>query len=1218
VTSQRARATTVHVGETLFERFEVRDELGSGAFGRVLLCRDVDSGEEIALKELHRFGADALLRFKKEFRSLSDVQHPNLVRFGELLEGEGQWAFTLEYVPGTDVRSWVRTAATPHGFDEARLRDALVQLTHGLMVIHSLGLLHRDVKPQNVRVRPDGHVVLLDFGLVTHLSHGQQTSEVAAVGTAAYMAPEQANEERLGPSADWYALGVLLYELLTGKVPFTGSSLQIMLAKQGALPASPAMLVAGVPADLDALCMRLLAARPIERPDGDGVLAALSASAGSTIAPPVFQARGEELFVGRTTELAALQRQFAQAMQSGVQLVLLEGESGIGKSALVEHFVDALEKSDPSALVLRGRCHPAEQLGYKAFDGAVDELSRFLKSLPDEECRDLLPEQVHLLPVLFPVLFRLVAVAGGVPATKRDRVERYPLFAAFIELLARVGAERCLVLAVDDLQWADEASLVLLKSLLDSRRTPRLFIVGTVRPLAGLEDVIGDGLRALAGHERISRLAVGPLGEADTRRLLARLTGDADDGRITKLLAAESGGHPLFVTELVRHSASNAQGVNTTIDLDAAILRRVRALDVAPRLALELVCVASGPMPQAVLRDALAASADVAQPLIAMLRSQRLVRAAKRGEVVSYHDRMREAVLGAIDPGTLSGYHRKLAAAWQMQPKAEPARVAQHWLECGEVERATPWLLQAAEKAEQGGAFERAVEHYGRLLKLEGVPLSREQRHQVKLRLSEAMAGAGRCADSARVLLEALDGAGEREAADLVIRAAQRLLQAGKIEEGLAAAKQAFELIGMTWPKTRMRVVSRLLYNRAAISLSGFEAKHQPNGAVDEQAQIELDAMRRLVLPLIWADFLRQAELASRHTRLALRSGDPGHLAYALHTEATLGAMQQVAAEKNDPLFEKAERWKKVAGTVELEAYGAYVRGTAAIFGKHMQEAESHLEVADRLYRQHCPGAVWELTNVRGVLLSVWHARGRFAHHAAHSPAWLDEAVARGDAFARATYVVTGHSCVRFLLRDKPALAAAEIEQAMQPWRSQSVGIQHIMEAMVKGLIYAYDAGQGSAGYWEEVWPRLSKSLLFKIPGMREMLVAKRLLTLIALVSSGDTQQSTRARARELVGMLHKPQSLVGRQFGRLLCAQWAWLDGQREGAEKLARESHLESERQGTFYARLADVLLARAEGAANALERERRVLDWFASEGWAKPERGMFAFLPVARSWQ
>ncbi len=183
--------------------------------------------------------------------------------------------------------------AARRALDEARLRTALVQLALALQALHARGLVHRDVKPNNVLVTPAGRVVLLDFGLVAHVDQ----SESSVVGTPAYMAPEQCFVQEIGPPADWYGVGALLYEALTGALPFTGPALQVLKDKQEGLPRRPGELV-GAPEDLDALCMELLAVDPAARPDAATVLARLEPTAIRTAPTPT----APFLFIGRVRE----------------------------------------------------------------------------------------------------------------------------------------------------------------------------------------------------------------------------------------------------------------------------------------------------------------------------------------------------------------------------------------------------------------------------------------------------------------------------------------------------------------------------------------------------------------------------------------------------------------------------------------------------------------------------------------------------------------------------------------------------------------------------------------------------------------------------------------------------------------------------------------------------------------------------------------------------
>jgi serine/threonine protein kinase len=238
-------------------RFELVETLGRGGYGVVFEAVDHLSGEHVALKLLTRKGDGHRARFEQEFRALRDIRHPHVVRARELFEHEGHAFFTMELVRGTHFLRHVRAArgaALP--FDVERLSHCLRQLVEAVQGVHRAGKLHRDIKPSNIMVSQDGWLVLLDFGLVTEL--GILQSGDALAGTAAYMAPEQTTGARVGPAADWYAVGSVLYEALTGRLPFAGSSLEVLLAKQRTEPLPPRLLVPQIPIALSALCVGLL------------------------------------------------------------------------------------------------------------------------------------------------------------------------------------------------------------------------------------------------------------------------------------------------------------------------------------------------------------------------------------------------------------------------------------------------------------------------------------------------------------------------------------------------------------------------------------------------------------------------------------------------------------------------------------------------------------------------------------------------------------------------------------------------------------------------------------------------------------------------------------------------------------------------------------------------------------------------------------------------
>jgi serine/threonine protein kinase len=279
-------------------RFLVERTVGRGAFGVVYAARDRRTGKLIALKLLHERDEAAKRSLEREFRVLAGLVHPNLVRLHEFLRDEGQCFFTMELVRGTDFVSFARSDARverpagrglPMAFGQAlhegsvyspcspsglqRLRKALVQLSSALETLHGAGIVHRDLRPENVRVTPEGRVVVLDYGLVARAAEdveGDSTPEgrTSWVGTAAYMAPEQWDEQHPSAASDWYAVGVLLFQALTGALPFAGSAHEVFVRKRSVGAPRVSSLLAGVPRDLDQLSADLLEIDPARRPSG--------------------------------------------------------------------------------------------------------------------------------------------------------------------------------------------------------------------------------------------------------------------------------------------------------------------------------------------------------------------------------------------------------------------------------------------------------------------------------------------------------------------------------------------------------------------------------------------------------------------------------------------------------------------------------------------------------------------------------------------------------------------------------------------------------------------------------------------------------------------------------------------------------------------------------------------------------------------------------------
>jgi eukaryotic-like serine/threonine-protein kinase len=272
-------------------RFAVKRPLGSGASSEVFVAEDRQQHQLVALKVLSSAArkAGGIERFRREFAALRAILHPNVARHYELFEDKDVCFFSLELVEGPDWISHVRAdvmgrvrggtrfvACSAAGL--RRLGRTLPQLVAGVARAHESGLVHGDLRPDNVRVTYSGRVVVLDYGVGV----GLESDRDAAVGTPAYMAPEQWQHAARSPASDWYSVGVMLFEALTGTLPFSGTGEEVLLRKRTLNAPRPSSLVGRVPAVLDELCEDLLHTDPAQRPDAAALLELMRGPAGAT------------------------------------------------------------------------------------------------------------------------------------------------------------------------------------------------------------------------------------------------------------------------------------------------------------------------------------------------------------------------------------------------------------------------------------------------------------------------------------------------------------------------------------------------------------------------------------------------------------------------------------------------------------------------------------------------------------------------------------------------------------------------------------------------------------------------------------------------------------------------------------------------------------------------------------------------------------------------
>ncbi|MCI0487689.1 MAG: AAA family ATPase, partial [Blastocatellia bacterium] len=783
------------------ERFKIRRRLGAGGMGVVYEAYDANLNETVALKTLLRVDASAIYRFKKEFRSLAGVVHPNLVSLYELIAEGEYWFFTMEMIEGVTFLEYVGernhkdsptspprppthptprieerlglegntvsindTGALPSNtqtldiedveaesklpiasaraekeiFTSApfsvnldRLREALKQLVEGVYAIHEMGMLHRDIKPSNVLVTPEDRVVILDFGLVTEAAPEESSQSLSVVGTPIYMSPEHGAGLPLTEASDWYSVGTMLYEALTGRTPFLGQNIEVLVNKQKFDPPAPSEIAPGTPSDLDALCRDLLRRDPEERPSGRDLLERLGANVTETAAPtpallPPLSSRpaaNAAAFVGRKSHIEALDEAFVATRQGRTVTVYVHGASGMGKSTLVRHFLERLHQRE-GAVVLEGRCYEQESVPYKALDGLIDSLSKYLLSLPQIRADALMPRDVLALSRLFPVMLRVEAVTSA-PFREQAILEPLELrrraWAALRELLARLADRHPLALSIDDLQWADADSIALLDDLLRPPDPPRLLLLASFRSEEIESKPFLKALLRQTGSETYRELQVGPLKKKEARSLAESLLPAEMPGihQFSDTIVREAEGNPFFVEELARYALTAEKAATTGITLAEMLESRMARLPDGARTLLEILAVAGRPMDSEVIFEAAGLNGD-GRSLIASLRATHFLRSSGSLQRVElYHDRIRETLAAMLDRTDARRIHLRLARTLELKGFDDPEALFEHYLGAGDRVRAASEAARAAEKAGTALAFDRAALFYRKALELE-------------------------------------------------------------------------------------------------------------------------------------------------------------------------------------------------------------------------------------------------------------------------------------------------------------------------------------------------------------------------------------------------------------------------------------------------------------------------------------------------------------------
>ncbi len=530
--SSPERSAELVAGSLVAERYRITSELGRGGMAVAYAAHDTARDRVLALKRLLPSGGEQAgeLRqlFEREYHTLQQLSHPRVVEVYDYGRDDGCAFYTMEWLGGGDLGQ-----LSPLPAD--RVCALLSDVSSALSLIHSRGLMHRDVTPRNIRCTEDGLAKLIDFGAIAPFG-----STPRLVGTPPFCPPEAVHGQELDGRVDLFALGATAYFALTGRHAYGARSFETLLAAWRTAPRPPSHYASGVPAALDALVLSLLSLDRAARPQTAAeVMERLCVIGGRDVSEQLVVQQAyltSPRLSGRKRELARVRELLEREPGKRARAALIIGEEGMGRSRFLASSV--LEAKLHGAAV--ARANASDQKGpFGVVNALVTQVLEAMPALADEPSALLLsslhpPSGSSQAPAA-------ETVDSGVQARYRDAAR---------DLLLRASAGRTLMLAVDDAHLMDERSAALLALLTTEARHNRLLVAVTLPSMA---DASGNpSLRFFVGTATVIEMQ--PLSLDQTESLLQSIFGDIDHLRsLTDRLHRLSSGSPGALMQLAQH-----------------------------------------------------------------------------------------------------------------------------------------------------------------------------------------------------------------------------------------------------------------------------------------------------------------------------------------------------------------------------------------------------------------------------------------------------------------------------------------------------------------------------------------------------------------------------------------------------------------------------------------------------------------------------------------
>lgn len=749
-------------------QYEILELIGSGGFGEVFLARDRKLGRRVALKVLPEAfrlpsledegatipapGSDRRERFYREAHAAAALDDPNIVTIYEVGDFPGGCFIAMEYIQGKTMKRILEGGLPP--FEE--VCDIGVAVCAALGAAHRQEIIHRDIKAENIMRTDDGRVKVLDFGLARDATAATITRSGDIMGTPAYMPPEQALGEKVDARSDIYSLGVVLYELLTGHLPFGGTNpVAVLYALVNEEPPRPREIRLAIPEELEKIVLKAMMKEPDRRYATASDLASDLVTFSAYLArwkdepdvvpvllatEEVYEARRrrfEPELVGREREMEQVAALLDEAFSGQARTVMVAGEAGIGKSRLTSEVQQRARMK--RAVNLVGRCVYGP--GAFPYQPLVEATRRHLAAQGVEGPAALEALVGSEMPELSTHLRALTAFLHFSDEPLEESARREQLWEAYRNFLVHLSRTRPITFLLEDLHWADDSTLALAFYLMSRVRQSRILFLATYRPEeqedGGPVEKIAETSQTYSREEWFHTVRLERLDRDAVSRAVRSLFGEEGlGGQVEAALSRETGGNPFMLIETLKFLANEGKLVEEdgrwrpagawdpsalpqrVLDL---VMRRVERLDENERDLLDLAAVQGELFESDVLSEGLGMNRiKLLKALQRLEKHHHLIRPTENGYAFD-HATIRRALYENINIELRREYHLTVAGALAARSRVEAGRaaaVAHHYLEGGYEAAAVPYLIAAGRDAHRVFASSEAREFLRRALSI--------------------------------------------------------------------------------------------------------------------------------------------------------------------------------------------------------------------------------------------------------------------------------------------------------------------------------------------------------------------------------------------------------------------------------------------------------------------------------------------------------------------